>query len=126
MPVVINEEQLKRAVAALIKHTISKNENSNKKKIDDSEDISIVVSYSKIPENRKNTPIKIFLPHTLFDADNGDEICIFIKDKPEELKLILEKSSVEGVSKVCHLDFVFDGFTVDYYFGQIEKELCSF
>ena len=105
MPVVINEEQLKRAVAALIKHTISKNENSNKKKIDDSEDISIVVSYSKIPENRKNTPIKIFLPHALFDADNGDEICIFIKDKPEELKLILEKSSVEGVSKVCYYGF---------------------
>ncbi len=24
------------------------------------------------------------------------------------------------------MDFVFDGFTVDYYFGQIEKELCSF
>ncbi|KAK8799523.1 hypothetical protein WA158_006072 [Blastocystis sp. Blastoise] len=104
MSIAINKEQVKKAIHALVQHIKVENQKKTKISIDDTKMITLIIGFSTIPVERKSTPVKIVLPHSLFDAESGDEICLFVKDKADELKDKIEKDPVEGLTRIITLD----------------------
>ena len=64
-----------------------------------------MVGLKKMPQNGQNKPKSIQIPHPLYSADKGTQICLFVKDNASnDIKSALEKYPVASVKKVISLD----------------------
>jgi ribosome biogenesis protein UTP30 len=108
-----NEEQLKMSVkqasSSLLTY-IQKKSNTNKKSslfdsgdVLSGETVQLIVGLKKIPEQGKAKPISLSIPHSLYKAEDGASICMFVKDNSEELKKKLTADPVDGLERVISL-----------------------
>lgn len=98
----LDEAQVRRAAAALLKHVKSNADDGQKLSLleDEGEVILAQLSLHKIPENVGAKPMRIPIPHPLRKQDDC-EMCLFIKDNSKKgLKELLEKEPVRGLAKV--------------------------
>lgn len=112
--------QIKSALLALYSHISSTHANApSKQLLEDEEDIFLVMAMKKTPLKQQNKPLRISIPHSLFDpaANPGSEICLFTKDPPQPadydpksgvplvnpVKTALQEHPVAGVTKVLSI-----------------------
>eukprot|EP00939_MAST-03C_sp_MAST-3C-sp1_P001436 g1436.t1 len=116
----LDRDQVKRAVASLLKYVHGKKEKSQKKALlDDAEYVLLSVGLQKIPEKGKNKPYRIIIPNPIYDADQMD-VCMFVKDS-KEIKKRLEERPVACVKKVLSLKKL----RSDYKDFEAKRKLCS-
>eukprot|EP00941_MAST-03F_sp_MAST-3F-sp1_P003133 g3133.t1 len=94
-----------KAVTSLLKYVSAKKKaSSTTPLLDDGETMSLIISLAKVPENPKNKPIHIPIPHSLYDLDTC-EICLFVKDADAKtIKAKLAENPVPGLKKVIGLE----------------------
>jgi ribosome biogenesis protein UTP30 len=118
------KSQLQKAVPALLKHLRIEREKSGGKDIlvDDGEFLSVVLTMRRTPDAGKNKAIRIPIPHTLYDPDEGYQMCLFVKDKDVgTLKTRLEATPVDGLTKVIGLQKL----RTDYQRYKDKRKLCD-
>jgi ribosome biogenesis protein UTP30 len=116
--------QLQKAVRALLKHGEVVRSKSGKKAslLEESEFISVQFTLRKTPDQGKNKAIRVEIPNTLYNPDDGYQMCLFVKDKDSAtLRERFEKTPVNGLSKVIGLQKL----RTDYNRFQDKKKLCS-
>jgi hypothetical protein len=67
------------------------------------ETVQLIVGLKKIPEQGRAKPITLPIPHSLYKAEAGASICMFVKDNSEELKQKLIADPVDGLARVISL-----------------------
>lgn len=112
--------QIKSALLALYSHISSSHANApSKQLLEEEEDIFLVCAMKKTPLKQHNKPIRISIPHSIFDpaTNPGSEICLFTKDPPQPadydpksgvplvnpVKTQLQAHPVAGVTKVLSI-----------------------
>jgi ribosomal protein L1 len=101
----LDESQVKRAVRSLLKYVRAKKAARSKTALfeDDGDMISLILSLTKVPENPRNKPIYVPLPHSLHD--DAAEICLFVKeDDAKRVKAKLDAEPVPGLKRVIGLN----------------------
>ena len=64
------------------------------------EAIQLVVGLKRTPEQGRSKPIRVPIPHSLYAAEDGASLCMFVKDNSEELQARLRKEPVAGLERV--------------------------
>lgn len=96
----LDEAQVRRAAAALLKHVNSAKAGKSNLLEDEGEVVLAQVSLHKIPSNVSAKPIPIAIPHPLRRREDCD-MCLFVKDNAKSwIKEMVEKEPVEGLTKV--------------------------
>jgi ribosome biogenesis protein UTP30 len=67
------------------------------------EAIQLVVGLKRTPEQGRSKPIRVPIPHSLYAAEDGASLCMFVKDNSEELQARLRKEPVAGLERVVSL-----------------------
>lgn len=121
----LSEEQVKKAVAALIKWNNSRKVSNKSQLLDDDEMFYLVFSLKKIPEKGRTNGFRIPVPHSLYPVNAGKEVCLIVKDvKDEGHKLAKEKVKTEGdtgVTKVIGIQKL----RTKYKPFEAKRQLCG-
>lgn len=120
----LDEEQVRKAVIALLKY-IGKNKSDSNDLFDDDEFLYLVIALKKVPQDRrKDKPLRLPLPHPIYDAE-GAEICLLVKDRKGEghkaAKLKVREEKVAGVNKVIGISKL----KTKYESHESKRQLCS-
>lgn len=98
----LNESQVRRAAAALLKHVNSAKAGKSNLLEDEGEVVLAQVSLHKIPGKVTAKPIPIAIPHPLRRSEDCD-MCLFVKDNAKSwIKEMVEAEPVEGLTKVSN------------------------
>lgn len=122
----VSTEQIQKAVGALMAFTAgevksAKQKDSDKKELFESEEeYSVIINLRKVPDQDKQKPIPISIPHTLYGRD-GVSICLFTKDPQSAFDEYLENNPVKNVKKVVSLKTL----RTDYKSFQHRRELLN-
>lgn len=117
--------QLERAAASLLKFVAGKD--CSRELLDDDELLHLVVALKRAPTGpRKDKPLRIALPHALYEANSGAEVCLFVKDHKGEghaaAKARLAKLADNGgVSKIVGLSKL----RTKYESHEAKRQLCA-
>ncbi|KAK9843779.1 hypothetical protein WJX81_005938 [Elliptochloris bilobata] len=121
----LSEDQLKKAVKALLKH-VAKQHAGAKELFEDDELLHLIVALKKTPQQgRKDKPLRIPLPHSLYDFD-GAEVCLFVKDQKsgeghKAAKKRLKAGQAAGVAKVVGTSKL----RTKYESHEAKRNLCA-
>ncbi|CAL5218961.1 g714 [Coccomyxa viridis] len=124
LPSGVQPEQILKAVKALLKHIEKQNAKSNSL-IEEDELIYLQVSLKKTPQHtRKDKPLRIPVPHSLYDYD-GAEICLIVKDKQGEgHKAAKERVRQEKLAKVAKV-IGLSKLKSKYESHEAKRNLCA-
>eukprot|EP01138_Halocafeteria_seosinensis_P003827 gb/GECG01003913.1/.p1 GENE.gb/GECG01003913.1/~~gb/GECG01003913.1/.p1 ORF type:complete len:227 (+),score=22.18 gb/GECG01003913.1/:1-681(+) len=115
----LDDTTVKKATAALVKYIQKSGDSSDKKQLfSKTETVTLQFTLQKLPDP-KHKPYLIPLKHTLFNPEDGVELCLFTKDPSEPVKDKLESKPVPGFTEVI-------GYTKlrkDYKQYQAKREL---
>ena len=116
----LDREQVKKAVVALLKHESggAKGKKSQLFEESDAKVISLVLGMKEFPKAKRTKPHQIAVPHSLHSAS---EICIIVKDPQKALKERLEAEPIDGVVKVIGLTKLRD----NYKTYEAKRNLCD-
>jgi len=98
----LNVEQAKKAVKALaayLKRQADIKSDGKSQLFEDESDIQLIISLKRIADKAKNKPVLVKIPHTIYGRD-GQEICLITKDPQQDFREKLDRSPVDGVTKV--------------------------
>lgn len=97
----LEEKQVRRATAALLKYVKSSADVGKASLMDDEGEVILAqLSLHKIPGNVTTKPIQIAIPHPMRNRDDCD-MCLFVKDNAKGwIKEMMDKEPVEGLTKV--------------------------
>lgn len=106
----LDQDQVRRAASALLKHIKSSAVKKSSLIEEEGEVVLAQISLHKIPENVSVKPIPIAIPHPLRQQEDCD-MCLIVKDNAKEwIKKMMDNEPVEGLTKVrlsltrdCHL-----------------------
>jgi ribosome biogenesis protein UTP30 len=121
----LQEPQLQKAVASLLKY-IGKQKEETKQLIDDDELIYLIIQLKKIPQQkRKDKPERIAVPHALHTVEGAD-VCLIVKDHKGEghtsAKQRLQKLEKNGgVAKVLGVSKL----KTKYESHEAKRQLCG-
>ena len=95
-------KQLKQAATSLLKYAKAEEEKKNRSQLlVDESFVYMVIGLTKIPDQNRNKPYRVDIPHPIYDKEDID-LCLFVKDaKP--IKEKLDKFPVRCVKKVLSL-----------------------
>ena len=116
----LQEEQVKKAVRALLKHDANKKGGDKTQLFDETDGtvISLIVGMKAFPKKTRNKPYQITLPNPLHEES---EICLIVKDPQKAVKQRLEKDPVPGVVKVIGLSKL----RANYKTFEAKRNLCD-
>lgn len=87
-----------KAATALLAHL---KKESKEELFDDGNALSLVFHLKKIPGRQLAKPVQIALPHSIYNPEDGVELCLFVKDAAvDEVKAKLVAGKVGGFTKV--------------------------
>eukprot|EP01052_Picozoa_sp_SAG31_P026071 SAG31_NODE_2336_length_5921_cov_33.442288_2_plen_152_part_00 len=119
---VLNQDQVEKAVKALLKHVASEPSGPDGKKqlFADSDDvtISLIVGMKDFPRKPRSKAYMISLPNSLHE---NSEICLLVKDPQKQVKQRLEKDPVAGVVKVIGVSKL----RKNYKTFEAKRNLCD-
>lgn len=119
----VKEQQVKKAVAALIKH-IKKGKDGGSELFEDEQLLNLVISLKKTPQQSSNKPHRVDIPHPLYNVDSS-EVCLLVKDRKgeghKEAKLRVQESANCGVSKVIGVSKL----KANYVPFEAKRKLCD-
>eukprot|EP00898_Chlorokybus_atmophyticus_P006952 jgi/Chlat1/7258/Chrsp58S06904 len=99
----LSEDQVCRAVEALLKHAQNEKRKGKPQLIEQDEFLYLVVALKRTPEAPRTKPYRIPIPHSIYPIDSS-EVCLFVKDKAgeghKEAKLKIRQTEGTGVAKV--------------------------
>lgn len=117
----LDREQVKKAVVALLKHESAGGAQKKKAQLFEESDakvISLVLGMKEFPKIKRTKPHQIAIPHSLHSES---EICIIVKDPQKALKERLEADPIDGVVKVIGLTKLRD----NYKTFEAKRNLCD-
>ena len=96
----LEQDQVRRAACALLKHIESSSSGKPGLIEDEGEVVLAQISLHKIPGNVSAKPIPIAIPHPLRQREDCD-MCLIVKDNAKAwIKEMVETEPVEGLTKV--------------------------
>lgn len=96
----LEQDQVRRAACALLKHVKSSTTGKPRLIEDEGEVVLAQISLHKIPSNVSAKPIPIAIPHPLRQREDCD-MCLIVKDNAKTwIKEMVEAEPVEGLTKV--------------------------
>ena len=118
----LQQDQVEKAVRALLKHVSNKDKTADGKEqlFADSDDatISLIVGMKDFPKKTRSKAYMITLPNSLHE---NSEICLIVKDPQKAIKQRLEKHPVDGVVKVIGLSKL----RSNYKTFEAKRNLCD-
>ena len=113
--------QTTKAVSALVKYVNSTKGKSNL--FEEDTFITLLVTLRRTPDSGKNKPIRLKVPHSLYNSEEGDyQMCLFVKDRDaSKLKKRFEATPVTGLTQVIGLQKL----RTDYQQYKAKRKLCS-
>lgn len=123
----VDAEQVRKAAAALAKWAESRKRSGSKAQLLEDEDdmFYVVVALKRTPEQGKTNGYRIPLPHSLYPADGGREVCLIVADSKEtghkEAKARVREEKVAGVTKVIGVRKL----RTDYKPFEAKRQLCG-
>ncbi|KAK9809197.1 hypothetical protein WJX72_011165 [[Myrmecia] bisecta] len=117
-------DQAKKAVAALLKYIGKQHEDANDL-LEEDEMIYLLIALKKIPQGpRKDKPIRLPVPHSLYDFD-GAEVCLIVKDhKGEGHKAAKERVKQQQIAKVSKV-IGLSKLKTKYEPHEAKRQLCG-
>lgn len=120
----VSQQQLLKATAALLKHA-SQRQDSAKDLFDEDEFLYLVVALKNMPrQGRKDKPVRLPIPHPLYDLE-GTDICLIVKDHKgeghKEAKARVRAEKTAGVTKVIGVSKL----KTKYESHEAKRELCK-
>ena len=118
---VLDREQVTKAVTALLKHESGGGAKKKKAQLFEESDakvISLVLGMKEFPDNKRSKPYQIAIPHSLHTES---EICIIVKDPQKALKERLEAEPIDGVVKIIGITKLRD----NYKTFEAKRNLCD-
>ncbi|KAL0079657.1 ribosomal protein L1/ribosomal biogenesis protein [Phycomyces blakesleeanus] len=94
MSLVINESKAKKAVKALFKHELAKNQDSIR-------NVWLTINVFEPVDQSKSNPTRILLKHSI--QAPGTQRCLFTKDPTKPVKDLLISKHIKGIHKVIGL-----------------------
>ena len=98
----ISSQAMKEAVESLRTLREAELQSQPKKMIEDTDGIQLQLSLH-IASKRRNTPIVVKLPNSIFSIENGDNAILFVSDNDMTTKNHLRDVPVKGLEKVIAL-----------------------
>lgn len=96
----LDQDQVRRAASALLKHIKSSAVGKSTLIEEDGEVVLAQISLHKIPGNVSAKPTPIAIPHPLRQREDCD-MCLIVKDNAKAwIKEMVENEPVEGLTKV--------------------------
>eukprot|EP00887_Chlorella_sp_A99_P005117 scaffold25.g5117.t1 len=122
----LSEEQVHKAVKALLKYVGTQKEKSTNLLEDEDELLYLVIALKKVPQKPRNDkPQRLPLPHPIYVLGEGVEVCLFVKDHKGEGhkagKLKVKEERVAGVAKVIGLSKL----KTKYESHEAKRQLCN-
>eukprot|EP00897_Mesotaenium_endlicherianum_P010999 jgi/Mesen1/9928/ME000070S09209 len=121
----VKEEQVQKAIAALVKWTESQKQGSKAQLLDEDDMFYVVVSLKKTPEQGKTNGFQIPLPHSLYPLDSGREVCLIVKDSKDkghkDAKERIKKEGDTGITKVIGVQKL----RTKYKPHEAKRQLCG-
>lgn len=117
----LQQEQVEKAVTALLKHEANKaakNAGGKESLLSDDSVISLLVGMKDFPKKTRSKAYMITLPHSLHE---NSEICLIVKDPQRAIKQRLEKDPIDGVVKVIGLSKL----RKNYKTYEAKRNLCD-
>ncbi|BDA43877.1 Ribosomal L1 domain-containing protein 1 [Coccomyxa sp. Obi] len=120
----LQEDQIRKAVAALLKHVERQQAKANEL-LEEDELLYLIIALKKTPQDRrKDKPRRIPLPHPLYDFD-GAEVCLIVKDhKGEGHKAAKERVREQKLAKVSKVVGV-SKLRTKYESAEAKRALCA-
>eukprot|EP00271_Cylindrocystis_brebissonii_P000252 TRINITY_DN1030_c2_g1_i1.p1 TRINITY_DN1030_c2_g1~~TRINITY_DN1030_c2_g1_i1.p1 ORF type:complete len:330 (+),score=61.83 TRINITY_DN1030_c2_g1_i1:170-1159(+) len=101
----VEEEQVKKAVSALLKWSHSRKQKSGKLQLLDDEDLFyVVVALKKTPESGRTNGYRIPIPHSLYPLGAGKEVCLFVKDGSKAQVVAGEATGQKAAKKLLEVE----------------------
>lgn len=121
----VREAQVRRAVKALLRHLEVKAKAAGAAQLfDEDETMNLVVTLKKVPRKAKTNPYRIEVPNPMYTLE-GQEICLFVKDKEgeghKEAKKRIAMGERCGVTKVLGLSKL----RANYKPFEAKRKLCN-
>ena len=98
----ISSQAMKEAVESLRTLREAELQSQPRKMIEDTDGVQLQLSL-QIAYKRRNTPIVVKLPNSIFSVDNGDNAILFVSDNDTTTKNHLRDVPVKGLEKVIAL-----------------------
>tara|TARA_E500000178_G_C16856367_1_gene677557 strand:- start:84 stop:971 length:888 start_codon:yes stop_codon:yes gene_type:complete len=113
--------QTTKAVSALVKYVNGKKTSNNL--FEEDTFVTLIITLRRTPDSGKNKPIRLTIPHSLYNSESGDyQMCLFVKDKDaSKLKQRFEATPVTGLTQVIGLQKL----RTDYQQYKAKRKLCS-
>ena len=99
----ISSQAMKEAVESLRTLREAELQSQPKKMIEDTDGVQLQLSLH-IAHKRRNTPIVVKLPNSIFSVENGDNAILFVSDNDTTTKNHLRDVPVKGLEKVIALE----------------------
>ncbi|EIE27107.1 ribosomal protein L1 [Coccomyxa subellipsoidea C-169] len=121
----LQEDQIRKAVAALLKHVEKQQAKANELLEEEELLYLVIIALKKTPqEARKDKPLRLPLPHSLYDFD-GAEVCLIVKDhKGEGHKAAKQRVKEEKLAKVSKVVGV-SKLRTKYESAEAKRALCT-
>ncbi|KAK9915946.1 hypothetical protein WJX75_006320 [Coccomyxa subellipsoidea] len=120
----LQDDQIRKAVDALLKH-VEKQQAKANELLEEDELLYLIIALKKTPqEARKDKPVRIPLPHSLYDFD-GAEVCLIVKDhKGEGHKAAKQRVKEQKLAKVAKVVGV-SKLRTKYESAEAKRALCA-